>query len=41
MGAIGIEWVRKYHGLASDLSNTKAQAEGFTTRSAPRACSLG
>lgn len=29
MGTIGIEWVQKYHGRASDLSNTQAQAEGF------------
>src|SRR5438105_584832 len=42
MGAIGIEWVRKYHGLASDLSNTKPQAEGFyTTLSATRQFALG
>jgi hypothetical protein len=26
---IGIEWVQKYNGLAGNLSNTKAQAEGF------------
>ncbi|HQR27107.1 MAG TPA: DUF6345 domain-containing protein [Nocardioides sp.] len=29
MGSIGIEWVQSYHGLAGDLSNTRAQAEGF------------
>lgn len=29
MGTIGIEWVQKYNGLAGDLSNTRAQAEGF------------
>jgi hypothetical protein len=29
MGTIGIEWVRKYNGLQANLSNTKAQAEGF------------
>jgi hypothetical protein len=29
MGTIGIEWVQKYNGLQADLSNTKAQAEGF------------
>jgi hypothetical protein len=37
MGSIGIEWVRQYHGLASDLNNTKPQAEGFyNTLSATR-----
>ncbi|WP_377154377.1 DUF6345 domain-containing protein [Roseateles sp. UC29_93] len=37
MGSIGIEWVRQYHGLASDLTNTKPQAEGFyNTLSATR-----
>ena len=29
MATIGIEWVKKYHGLASNLTNTKPQAEGF------------
>jgi hypothetical protein len=29
MGSIGIEWVKKYNGLAGNLTNTKAQAEGF------------
>jgi Family of unknown function (DUF6345) len=29
MGTIGIEWVQQYNGLAGNLSNTKAQAEGF------------
>ena len=29
MARIGIEWVKQYHGRASNLSNTKAQAEGF------------
>jgi len=29
MATIGIEWVKKYNGLSGDLSNTKAQAEGF------------
>ena len=29
MGTIGIEWVRKYNGLANNLTNTKPQAEGF------------
>jgi len=29
MAKIGIEWVKKYHGRASNLSNTKKQAEGF------------
>lgn len=29
MASIGIEWVRKYHGKAGDLTNTKPQAEGF------------
>jgi hypothetical protein len=28
-GDVGIEWVKKYHGRASDLTNTKAQAQGF------------
>lgn len=37
MGSIGIEWVRQYHGLASNLNNTKPQAEGFyNTLSATR-----
>jgi hypothetical protein len=29
MATVGIEWVQAYHGRASDLSNTEAQAEGF------------
>ncbi len=29
MGTLGVEWVRKYNGLAGDLTNTQAQAEGF------------
>jgi|SRR5829696_688047 len=29
MAKIGIEWVQKYHGKQTDLTNTKAQAEGF------------
>jgi hypothetical protein len=29
MGTIGIEWVKKYNGLAGNLTNTKPQAEGF------------
>lgn len=29
MGTIGVEWVKKYHGRASNLSNTQKQAEGF------------
>ncbi|HEX9991479.1 MAG TPA: DUF6345 domain-containing protein [Acidimicrobiales bacterium] len=29
MARIGIEWVQQYHGRANDLSNTRAQAEGF------------
>ena len=29
MAKIGVEWVKKYHGRASNLSNTKKQAEGF------------
>lgn len=28
-GEVGIEWVKKYHGRAANLTNTKAQAEGF------------
>ncbi|WP_416763448.1 DUF6345 domain-containing protein [Roseateles sp. So40a] len=37
MGSIGIEWVRQYHGLAGNLTNTKPQAEGFyNTLSATR-----
>ena len=28
-GEVGIEWVKKYHGRAANLSNTKTQAEGF------------
>jgi hypothetical protein len=42
MGTIGIEWVRKYHGLANDLTNTRAQAEGFyNTLSATRRFAWG
>ena len=42
MGTIGIEWVKKYHGLAGDLSNTKPQAEGFyNTLSATRQFAWG
>ena len=29
MATIGVEWVRQYNGLANNLTNTKAQAEGF------------
>jgi hypothetical protein len=29
MGSVGVEWVKKYNGLAGNLTNTKAQAEGF------------
>jgi hypothetical protein len=29
MGSVGVEWVQKYNGLQGNLSNTKAQAEGF------------
>lgn len=37
MGSIAIEWVRQYHGLAGNLTNTKPQAEGFyNTLSATR-----
>lgn len=37
MGSIGIEWVRQYHGLAGNLTNTRPQAEGFyNTLSATR-----
>lgn len=31
MASIGIEWVQEYNGLQGNLSNTKAQAEGFYT----------
>jgi len=42
MAKIGIEWVQKYHGRASSLSNTKAQAEGFYNKlSATRAFNYG
>jgi Family of unknown function (DUF6345) len=42
MGTIGIEWVQKYNGLAGNLSNTKAQAEGFyDTLSATRRFNWG
>ncbi|CAO5234855.1 DUF6345 domain-containing protein [Frankia sp. AgKG'84/4] len=29
MALVGVEWVRQYNGLAGNLTNTKAQAEGF------------
>ena len=29
MADIGIEWVKQYHGRASNLTNTQAQAEGL------------
>jgi hypothetical protein len=32
MAKIGVEWVQKYHGRASNLSNTKDQAEGLYNR---------
>ena len=32
MASIGIEWVKKYHGRATNLSNTKDQAEGLLNR---------
>ncbi len=42
MGTIGIEWVQKYNGLAGNLSNTRAQAEGFyNTLSATRVFNWG
>jgi hypothetical protein len=42
MGTIGIEWVKKYHGLAANLTNTKPQAEGFyNTLSATRQFAWG
>lgn len=42
MGTIGVEWVRKYNGLASNLSNTKPQAEAFySTLSATRVFNWG
>jgi len=42
MGTIGIEWVQKYNGLQGNLSNTKAQAEGFyNTLSATRRFNWG
>jgi hypothetical protein len=42
MGTIGIEWVRQYNGLASNLTNTKPQAEGFyDTLSATRQFAWG
>jgi hypothetical protein len=42
MATIGIEWVKKYNGLASNLSNTKPQAEGFyNTLSATRSFNWG
>jgi len=42
MGTIGIEWVKSYHGRASNLTNTKPQAEGFyNTLSATRQFNWG
>ncbi|WP_293676557.1 DUF6345 domain-containing protein [uncultured Phenylobacterium sp.] len=42
MATIGIEWVQRYNGLASDLSNTRPQAEGFyNTLSATRSFNAG
>jgi hypothetical protein len=42
MGTIGVEWVQQYNGLAGNLSNTKAQAEGFyNTLSATRRFNWG
>ena len=42
MGTIGIEWVQQYNGLQGNLSNTKAQAEGFyNTLSATRVFEWG
>ena len=32
MGTIGIEWVNKYHGRASDLKNNDDNARGFYNR---------
>jgi hypothetical protein len=32
MAKIGVEWIMKYHGRASNLSNTQKQAEGFYNR---------
>jgi hypothetical protein len=29
MGMIGIEWVNKFHGRASDLKNNDHSAQGF------------
>ena len=29
MGTVGVEWVKAYHGIAGNLTNTKPQAEGF------------
>jgi hypothetical protein len=29
MGTVGVEWVKQYHGIAGNLTNTKPQAEGF------------
>lgn len=29
MATLGIEWVKKYHGRATNLTNTKPQAEAF------------
>jgi hypothetical protein len=37
MGTVGVEWVQQYRGLQGNLSNTRAQAEGFyNTLSATR-----
>jgi len=42
MAKIGIEWVKKYHGRAANLSNTKDQAEGFYNKlSATRVFNYG
>jgi len=42
VGTIGIEWVQKYNGLQGNLTNTKAQAEGFyNTLSAARGFNWG
>ena len=41
MATIGIEWVKKYNGLASNLTNTKPQAEGFYNTFAPPGSSTG
>ncbi len=42
MGTIGIEWVREYNSLQPNLTQTKAQAEGFyNTLSATRRFNWG